>query len=400
MAGKLKFAIIGAGSRGTHAFGKLLTERNDCVVQAICDTNSYRGQVAAEILGISAKVYPTVEELLKHETIDAAVVTTPDAEHEKCALALLNAGINVLIDKPLSPKLSGCKNIISAMEKNGKVAMMGFNLRHTMTLKKLKEIVDKGELGRLILVENREFYDGGRTYMSRWNGKKSLSGGLWIHKGSHDFDVFNWLLGFPKPKKVSAFAGMNVFRPGNFPFEVKPGVEPGPNCSDCPYGKNGSDVCRDCFVQDGKAWNKEAQKIDGYVKDSCMYLSDLSVHDNGFAMVEYENGARACHMECFVTGIDDRRYTVIGTLGIAQVSLTERRITVTKRWSREKITYELPAVDGGHGGADPQLLDSFVRAIKGESVPQASLREGMLSTAIAEAAELSREEERTVFVEL
>ena len=74
------------------------------------------------------------------------------------------------------------------------------------------------------MMENREFYDGGRTYMARWNGKKSESGGLWIHKGSHDFDVFNWLLNFPKPKKVSAFAGMNVFTPQNFPFEVKDGI--------------------------------------------------------------------------------------------------------------------------------------------------------------------------------
>ena len=400
METKLKFAIVGAGSRGVGCFGKLLTQRDDCVIQAICDTNSYRAQVAKEDLKVDANLYPSVEAMLKSEKPDAAVVTTPDAEHEKCAVALLNAGVNVLIDKPLSPKLSGCKNIIAAMEKSGKIAMMGFNLRHAMTLKRLKSIVDEGVLGRIILVENREFYVGGRTYMARWNGKKSLSGGLWIHKGSHDFDVFNWLLGFPKPKKVSAFAGMSVFTPQNFPFEIKDGVKPGPCCEDCPYGPHGTDVCRDSMIYEDRAWGKEAQKVDGYVRDSCMYMSDLSVHDNGFAMVEYENGARACHMECFVTGFHDRLYTVVGTLGIAQVSLTNRKITVTKRWSKEQITYELPEVDGGHEGADPSLVASFVSALKGEDVPKASLREGMLSTAIAEAAELSRAEERTVFIEL
>lgn len=398
MENKIRFAIIGTGSRGVHCFGKLLSKRDDCVVQALCDTNAYRGQVAAETLGIAAKVYPTVAELLAHETIDAAVVTTPDGEHEACAVALLNAGINVLVDKPLSPKLSGCRNILAAMEKNGKVAMMGFNLRHILTLKKLKELVDKGELGRIFLIENREFYDGGRTYMSRWNGKKSLSGGLWIHKGSHDFDVFNWLLGFPKPKKVFATCGMNVFLPGNYPFELRPGVKPGPCCSECPYGsKAGSGDCPDCCVYEGREWGKEAQKLDGYVKDSCMYQSDLSVHDNGIATVEYENGARASHMECFVTSLTDRKYTVCGTLGVAEASLGERRIVVTKRWSKERAVYELPAVDGSHGGADPSLVDSFVRAIKGGDVPQASLREGMLATAIAEAAELSREEGRVVY---
>ncbi len=401
MENKIRFAIIGAGSRGVQCFGKLLLQRDDCVVQSLCDTNAYRGQVAAETLGITAKVYPTVAELLENETIDAAVVTTPDGEHEACAVALLNAGINVLVDKPLSPKLSGCRNILEAMEKNGKVAMMGFNLRHIQTLKKLKELVDKGELGKIFLIENREFYGGGRTYMSRWNGKKSLSGGLWIHKGSHDFDVFNWLLGFPKPKKVFATCGMNVFRPDNYPFELRPGVEPGPCCSECPYGsKVGTGECRDCCLYEGKEWGKEAQKLDGYVKDSCMYQSDLSVHDNGIATVEYENGARASHMECFATSITDRKYTVCGTLGVAEASLGERRIVVTKRWSKEKVTYEFPVVDGSHGGADPSLLDSFVQAIKGGDVPQASLREGMLATAIAEAAELSREEGRVVYPEI
>lgn len=400
MENKIRFAIIGTGSRGVHCFGKLLTRRDDCVVQALCDTNAYRGQVAAETLGIPAKVYPTVAEMLKHETIDAAVVTTPDAEHEACAVDLLNAGIGVLVDKPLSPELSGCRNILEAAKKNGKVAMMGFNLRHVLTLKKLKELVDKGELGRIFLIENREFYDGGRTYMSRWNGKKSLSGGLWIHKGSHDFDIFNWLLGFPKPKKVFASCGMNVFLPDSYPFALRPGVKPGPCCSECPYGKNGGGECRDCFTYEGKEWGKEARKLDGYVKDSCMYQSDLSVHDNGIATVEYENGVRASHMECFVAGMTDRKYTVCGTLGVAEVSLAERKIVITKRWSMEKITYDLPEETGGHGGADPALVESFVRAVKGGDVPQASLREGMLATAIAEAAELSREEGRVVYPEV
>ncbi len=395
----LKIAIIGVGSRGVSCFGKLVSERDDCVISAICDTNEVRGKVAGEKFNCS-NIFTSLEAMLQYEIPDAAIITTPDAEHEACAVTLLNAGVNVLIDKPLSPKLEGCKNIIAAMGKSGKIAMMGFNLRHHPTLKKLKEIIDAGTLGRIILVENREFYEGGKTYMARWNGKKSLSGGLWIHKGSHDFDVFNWLLGFPKPRKVSAFSGMSVFLPDNLPFTPEAGVAPGPGCSECPYGKNGSNVCPDCVTHDEKSWGKEAQKIDGYRKDSCMYCSDLSCHDNGFAIVEYENGVRASHMECFVTGIHDRRYTIVGTEAIATVSLTERKICIVNRRSKESITYGIPETVGGHGGADPGLLASFVEAVKGASVPQASLYEGMLSTAIAEAAELSKEEERTVFIKL
>ncbi len=393
----LKVAIVGAGSRGIWCFGNLLSQRDDCEITAICDTNKFRGDVAAEKLNCK-KVYTSITEMLKHETLDAAIITTPDAEHEKCAIELLEGGVNILLDKPLSPSLQGCKNIIAAMKKSGKIAMMGFNLRHTAVLKYLKKLIDDGALGRIILMENREFYEGGRTYMARWNGKKSSSGGLWIHKGSHDFDIFNWFLDFPKPKKVSAFAGMSYFTPQNFPFEIESGIAPGPCCADCHYGKNGS--CPDRVIHEGKEWGKEAQALDGYVKDSCMYLSDLSCHDNGIAMVEYENGVRASHMECFVCGISDRRYSIVGTKAVATASLTDRQIVVVNRWTKEKITYDFPVEDGGHGGADPHLLASFVAALKGENVPKATLEQGLLSTAIAEAAELSREEERTVFIEV
>ena len=171
-------------------------------------------EAAAKTIDISPNMYETVEQLLKNEELDACVITSPDCYHEANAVAVLNKGISVLIDKPLATTSAGCKNIINAAEKTNSIAMIGFNLRHTAVLKRLKQIVRDGVLGRIFMIENREFYDGGRTYMSRWNRKYSISGGLWIHKGSHDFDVFNWLLDFPKPKKVSAFAGGGCIKPG------------------------------------------------------------------------------------------------------------------------------------------------------------------------------------------
>ncbi|MEI3003612.1 MAG: Gfo/Idh/MocA family oxidoreductase [Victivallales bacterium] len=396
MKKKLNVAIVGAGGRGISCFGKHLASRRDCTISAICDINEVRGRLAAEKLNVPV-FYANLKQMLKKEKPDAVIITTPDAAHEECAVTALKHKVNVLIDKPLATSVKGCKHIIREAEKSGKTVMMGFNLRHAPLLVKLKEIVDEGVLGKVFLIENREFYDGGRTYMARWNGRKSSSGGLWIHKGSHDFDIFNWILGFPTPRKVTAFAGMNVFTPDGFPFTPEKGKAPGPACAECRYAKNG--LCKDASPRQGEEWGKEAQKKDGYVKDSCMYLSDLSVHDNGFAVVEYENGTRACHMECFVAGMSDRFYTVVGTHGLATLSLSGRTITVTKRWGGEKIVYEIPAINlGGHAGADPRLVESFLRTIQGLESNRSTIEQGMLSTAIGEAAELSREENRVVFL--
>lgn len=394
---KIKVGIIGAGGRGIMSFGKTIATRKDAQVVALCDPNQVRMEFAAKELGFTPNFYSSVETMIAAEKLDAVVITSPDFCHEANAVAALNNGVNVLIDKPLAITVKGCQNIISAAEKAGKNIMMGFNLRHHAVLKKLKKIISEGTLGRVFLIENREFYDGGRTYMSRWNRLYAKSGGLWIHKGSHDFDIFNWLLDFPKPVKVSAFAGVDVLNPQHIPFAVKPGVPVGPTCHQCPY----REICPDVYKIDdiqNTPWGDRAVDSDGYSKDLCMYTSDKDTHDNGIAIVEYENGAKASHLECFITPMSDRLYTVVGDRGQAEVSLHNRTIIIRPRWSQEVITHHIPECEGGHGGADPMLIESFFKVLKGEEQNCSTTAHGMWSTAIGQAAEISRREERTVRV--
>ena len=397
MEKKVKFGVVGVGSRGLSAFSTMICQRTDAEVAAFCDTNEIRMKTAAEKLKITPNFYATITDMVKNESLDAVVITTPDFYHEQCAVEALENGVNVLIDKPLATSVKGCRNIIAAAEKAGKTVMLGFNLRHNAVLKKVKKLISEGTVGKVFLIENREFYDGGRTYMSRWNRSYEFCGGLWIHKGSHDFDVFQWLLDFPKPVKVSSFAGINVLNKEHIPFEVTPGTPVGPTCHECPYKK----ICPDIYDISGELdrWGDEAAKLDGYKKDLCIYTSDKSVHDNGIAMVEYDNGARASHMECFVTPISDRRYTIVGELGQIEASLTDRTVTVRPRWSKEIATYQIPDEEGGHGGADPNLLDTFIKVITGVLPNTSTTEHGMMSTAVGQAAELSRREERTVFIE-
>lgn len=393
---KIRMAIIGTGGRGVDCFGKLLRRRDDVELVAFCDPNPERMRQAAAELELSPSYHASVEAMLAAERLDAAVVTSPDFCHEANAVAALDGGLDVLIDKPLSTTVKGCRNIIAAAAKSGKAAIMGFNLRHVETLKRLKSLVDSGELGKVFLIENREFYDGGKTYMSRWNRKYECSGGLWIHKGSHDFDIFNWLLDFPKPYKVSASAAVNVLKPEGLPFALESGKPAGPSCDRCAYQAK----CPDAYLLGVDAkWGPEVEASDGYCKNLCMYLSDKDTHDNGIATVEYENGARASHLECFITSYSDRLYTVVGDRGMAEVSLTNRAILVRPRWSKETILHQLPEAVGSHGGADPSLVASFVDLCKGVGGPAAAtLEQGLLSTSIGQAAELSVRQDRTIFM--
>ena len=397
---KIRFGIIGAGTRGIGSFGRMLCERTDRTeLAALCDKNPYRMRKGAELLKLNnLHFYENAAEMIRQEQLDAVIITTPDCFHETYAVEALKCGMDILVDKPLSTTVAGCRSIIRAAEESGHILMMGFNLRHHPVLKRAKQLIDENAIGKIFLIENREFYCGGRTYMSRWNRLNKMSGGLWNHKGSHDFDVFQWLMDFPKPVKVVSFANVNILNADHLPFEIKDGIQPGPCCHNCRY----VDLCPDAWkIKDlqNSAWSDEAAAFDGYHRDLCMYLSEKDTHDNGFAMVEYDNGARASHMECFVTSQTDRLYTIVGSSGQMEISLAERKIVVKPRWSQETATYVLPEDNSGHGGADTKLMDEFINVILHTTPNHASAVHGMYSTAVAQAAEISRREERLVRIE-
>ena len=396
----LRVAIVGIGGRGGDLLEGLLTFRDQVQVVAFCDPNPVRMKAAADYYAIQLQCYTDIPSMLAKEKLSGAIVTSPDVCHEANAVALLKGGVDILIEKPLAPTVRAARNILSVAERSGRKVTMGFNLRQHGAIIKMKELIAAGEIGSVYLIENREFYDGGRTYFGRWNGTYSKSGGLWLHKGSHDFDVFHYLMNFPRPLRVSSFAGMNVFRPDRLPFALRDGVKPGPSCRHCPYQSE----CPDCNRYGAKTmrlFGDEASAADGYNRDGCIYLSDQSAHDNGFAMVEYENGARAMHMECFGTSISDRRYTVVGIGGQLEASTSrEQEVILRKRFDREReIRFKLSPEAGHHGGADLRLLKEFLQALSGEAANTASLEQGLWATAVGEAAEISRREGRTVNID-
>ncbi|MEX0775823.1 MAG: Gfo/Idh/MocA family oxidoreductase [Phycisphaeraceae bacterium] len=390
-----RIGIIGLGGRGT-VLAQCFGGRPDARVVAVCDPNPVRTGRICQRLQITPACFTQLDTMLTQASLDAVVVTTPDYLHEAHATTVLGHGLDVLVDKPLATTVRGAQNILDAAQRSGKTVMMGFNLRHDPTLRRVKEIVDQGVLGRIFLIENREFYDGGKTYMARWNRRFDYSGGLWIHKGSHDFDVFHWLLGFPRPVRVSATAGINALDAEHLPFTPDAGVPVGPTCHQCAYQQR----CPDYWdaAQTGSEWDDQAMQIDHYARDLCIYTSDKDVHDNGIAIVEYQGGIRASHLECFVTSQTDRLYTIVGDRGQAEVSLHQRTILIRPRWSQETVLHQIPPLVGTHGGADTGTVDAFLKVLHGEISNTSTAEQGLWATAVGQAAEISARQGRMVKV--
>ncbi len=389
---KLGIGVIGAGGRGQGFMSRLVSAHADeAQIVGIADPNHVRAKGALQRAGAECDTYDDVKELLKRKDLDAVIVTSPDYLHEEHATAALKAGKHVFVDKPLATSVKGCLNIVRAARRSKKLLYMGFNMRFDPVVQKMKELISHGVLGRVFAIEAQEFYSGGRTYMARWNRLKKFSGGLWIHKGSHDFDVINWLMD-ARPARVCAFANVSTLHPQGVPFELKKGETFGPRCGECPQAHR----CPDRFAIPEETYGAEAIAVDGYVRDTCIYLSEKDTHDQGAAIIEFEDGQTAVHTECFVSSITNRLYTVSGDRGTMKGDLRANRIVVNPRWSNDVMTYDIARGSGGHGGADPVMTANFLACCRGEEKPLSNVLDGVWAVAEGEAAEIARAEKRVV----
>jgi predicted dehydrogenase len=359
----------------------------------IADPNTVRAEAALKQSGVQCRIHADTEKLLVRSDVDAVVITSIDSMHREHAVSALRNGKHVFIDKPLATTTADCLEVTRVAQECGKVLYMGFNLRHDPVLMRLKQIAEEGGFGRIFSVQALEFYGGGKTYMARWNRLKKHSGGLWIHKGSHDFDIINWLIG-ARPVRVSAFASVSTLNAQGLPFELDAGEEAGPCCARCAVAHK----CPDRLSGKGREgmFGDDAERVDGYRRDLCIYLSDKDTHDQGVAIVEYENGITAHHCEYFVTPISTRRYFVVGDRGQAEADLADSRIVYRPRWSPEECEIRIRRGQGGHGGADANLMTDFLDCIDQGKAPRANVADGTWSVAVGEAAEKSRAEKRVV----
>ena len=393
---KLRIGLIGAGGRGCGLGGRLVKYCSDAAeLVAFADLNAVRARAAMEEVGIAAEIHEDAEELCKRKDIHAVIVTSPDYLHAEHAVLAFRHKKHVFVDKPLATTVEGCLEILEASLKAGKLLYMGFNLRHQKVIRKLKEMADAKMFGEIFSIRAVEHYMGGRTYLARWNRLKKYSGGLWVHKGSHDFDVINHLMGKVRPARVSCFANVSVFKPDRLPFKLRGKVKPGPACDVCAYKNECMDAC--FRHQPGSSlFTEETAKVDGYHRDLCIYLSDKDTHDQGIAIIEYENGATAAHCEYFGTPIGDRQYAIEGTGGHCDADMYNHEIKFRPRWSGDDIHYKLKPEPGAHGGADPIMIRNFIECMKRGKRPLAAGVDGAWSVAMGVAAEISREEKRVV----
>ena len=188
---KKNAAVIGYGGMGAGFHCKNLLTSDVCNLAGIYDIDPAKRELAASR---GVKVYNTREELLADPTIDMVTIATPNDVHEEIAIAALEAGKNVISEKPVTLSLESLERMIAASKKAGKIFSVHQNRRFDVDALAMKQIADSGEIGEVINIESR--IHGSRGIPSDWRGIKKYGGGMLYDWGIHIIDQACMILGY------------------------------------------------------------------------------------------------------------------------------------------------------------------------------------------------------------
>lgn len=330
----VRVAVIGFGARAAIAEHVGVAHEGAAVV-AIVDLDA-DGRARAERAYPDATVYSDLDDLIASASVDAAIVTTPDFTHEAIAVALLNAGIAVYLEKPLAITLEGADRVLTTAAETGTVLYVGHNFRHSGVVKVMREILERGEIGEVKAVWVRHFVgNGGDYYFKDWHADRAKTGTLLLQKASHDIDIVHYLSsGYTR--RVVGMGDLMVY--GDITDRRDRRGETMP----------------DWFSFDN--WPPASQTGLNPVVD---------VEDVSMMMMTLDNGVMASYQQCHFTPDYWRNYTVIGTEGRLE-NVGDTAGGVVKVWNRRHewqvegdAEYPIAGAASGHEDADLLTMTEF-----------------------------------------
>lgn len=188
----IRFAIVGFGNIGRRHAEHILG--NPCAeLVAVCDT----GEQKRERVPAGVAFYNNVETMLAEAGADVLCVCTPNYLHEPHTIAGLEAGLHVVVEKPMALSVEECDRMIAAAEKTGKTIFAVKQNRYNPPVQAVKELIGRGGLGKVLMVQVNGFWNRGDAYYaeSPWRGKKKLDGGCLFTQFSHFVDILYYLNG-------------------------------------------------------------------------------------------------------------------------------------------------------------------------------------------------------------
>jgi predicted dehydrogenase len=399
----ITLAVIGAGTRGTALARKAAAL--GARIGAVAEPDAGRREGFAAEFQVP-RAYAAWEQLVQDgPPCQAAILATLDNQHTGPALACLERGWHLLLEKPMADTLEDCTAIASAQERTGAVLAVCHTLRHLPVYTTMKQWVDEGRIGRPVHLEHMEAIGHVRyahNYVrGRW-GREAANTFLLLHKCCHDLDLIAWLLGSPC-RQVASFGSLQFFRPEHAP------AGSAPRCLACGLAERCVHSALRLYVEgDLEGWpardvcsehtreaHLEAIRTGPY--GACAWRAGNDVVDHQTVLMAFEGGATAT---CAMTGYsatNGRRTRLQGTEGELFHDEASGWMTLQRFDGAEPLRFACPPSQAYHP-EDEAIVGDWLRAIDdpGNALVAVDAQEALRTHAIVFAAERSRREGRTV----
>jgi myo-inositol 2-dehydrogenase/D-chiro-inositol 1-dehydrogenase len=185
----LRIAVVGAGIMGADHIARLTDRTIGAEVAAVVEPDAGRAAAAvAHLPGVSTRT--RIEDALEHDDLDAVIIATPGPFHESVLLPALEAGVDILCEKPLTPDSESALRVLQAEQKTDRPRIqVGFMRRFDEEYMQLKELIDSGEAGQLLALHCAH-----RNPSTPPGYTESM---LITDSVVHEIDVVPWLVGEP-----------------------------------------------------------------------------------------------------------------------------------------------------------------------------------------------------------
>jgi predicted dehydrogenase len=316
MTERTRYVLAGVGNRGLGFFAEPLrsnfSEYGELV--GLFDISPSRLEGVNRIWGTDIPTFTDFQAMLGAIDPDVVIITTNDASHAEYVAQTLEAGKRVICEKPLAINAEQVRQVLKAARlaatQRKTPGIVTHNMRYEPSILEIKKLIDSGAIGKILHVTFYENLDRhhGADYFRRWHRFKANSGGLLVQKGSHHFDVLNWLIG-SHPRRVMARGGLHVYG-HNGPFRST-------RCTGCTFASQ----CK--YYADLTTWagnNPDRQlyitaESEGYMRDACVFDERIDIEDQMDVLYDYENGVEVVYGLTAFSSIESVHLEVEGTDG-------------------------------------------------------------------------------------
>jgi predicted dehydrogenase len=375
---KVRIAVIGLGGRGRY-FASAFDAHPRAELVAVADPSDKPLGLLKHQYGDRVRYYQDYHEMLKSPDVDAVVVASNDKSHCENAVAVFEANKHCLLEKPMAQSVEECDEIIKAWKSTDRLFMIGLELRHCSLFTRMRELLDEGRIGEVIMGQALDNVSvGGQYFYHNDMRRKDYVRSLLLQKGTHTIDLLNWFMG-GNPTKVYASGGLDFYG------SARRSESNDKRCRDC------TERCEyfikhDRFVMDYGAVVE--------TNDLCVWAKECDVPDNSMLLIDYANGHRGQYAECHFTPEYTREFTLFGTEGKMYGFFNNEcnfLIRCTYRNTDHIDEWRPASAGGGHGGGDRLIMEHFLDCVQKGEAPLADVGAARDCTAVAAAGEESIE---------